>query len=132
VASGARFAATPAPSRLVVVDVSRRPTARSVSLGSSLTGDVVWLRDGRLLLVAHGDAGGPRLFDRSLRPLGRLPGAAAFSPGLFGGTVAVRGDAVVGFDYGGRLFRARLPGGPVGVGQPLPGPIVNALVAVEP
>jgi hypothetical protein len=131
VASGARFAATPAPSRLVAVDLSRRPTARSVSLRSSLAGDVLWLRDGRLLLMPHGDNNGPRLFDRSLRPLGRLQGASTFSPGWFGGTTAVRDDAVVGVDYRGRLLRAGLPDGPVRAARLLPGPVVNALVAVE-
>jgi hypothetical protein len=117
--------ASPTSSRLVVVEIGRRPAStRSVSLESSLGGDVAWLSDGRLLLLPHGRSK-VRLFDRSLRP---HPGFSGWP----GGRAVIRGGALYGIDSAGRLVRASLPRGPVRAVRLLPGLAVNAVIALGP
>ena len=115
------------PAQLVVVDLSRKPAAlRTTPLGISLpyaSGDVAWLDRHRLAYLPSASPGGEvRVYDRALRPLGRIGGWDVTKSVVVGGLAfGVAGD---------RLRSARLPGGPATELGRLVGPFTLSLAAV--
>jgi hypothetical protein len=112
------------PSRMVVVDLRRRPVGvRTVPLDrSNVSGETVWLGPDRLAMFPTADTDVVRVYDTALKVRQRFSGWSARS-------VARVGSQVYGVDWQGRLLRAAMPSGPVRVARRLPSPVAYALVA---
>ncbi len=126
VAYGAPIGVSPPPSRVVLVDLTRRqPAVRTAPLSDpNVTGKAVWLDRKRLAFIpSAGNAEEARTYDTSLRELGRLRGWDAYD-------ATVSRGVVYGVTYGGALVSARLPSGPVERVRDLPGPETYGIAAV--
>jgi hypothetical protein len=125
VASSPPLSASSPPSQVVVVETGVRPArVRTATLGrSNVMGDVFWLSEGRLAFLPRGEADAVRVYDRSLRVVGRVEGWTANGN-------AVVGSTAFGLGSDGRLLRARLPGGSVHVVRRLPSPLLRVIATV--
>ncbi len=112
------------PSMAILVDLGHGPVrVRTSPLdAANVSGDVVWLPNGRLAVLESGTTNDVRIFDRELAPRGRFSGWT-------GRGGAVVGSTVFGVRWDGRLLAASLPNGPVRVVRRLPGPSAQVLLA---
>jgi hypothetical protein len=111
-------------SRTVLIDLERTPARVHTSpLGSpNVSGDVVWLSNGRLAMFPSGEIDVIHVYDTSLHVRARVPGWSARGAALVG-------TSVYGIGWDGRLLRAKLPAGPVRIARRLPSPVAYAIVA---
>ncbi len=102
-------------SRLVLVELGKAATVRSIPLAAPMTtGDVHWLPGGRLLFLPTSDRDTGRVLDVSLRTRSRFGWTAHVDTARVGSTA-------FGVDWRGRLVAAPLPSGPERVVRRLPG-----------
>lgn len=127
VAYSAPIGRSPAPSKVVLIDLSRKPArVRTAALSSAnLTGTTAWLSPARFVFVPNGGEGDfARIYDTSLRVLDR---------GKLSGWWARDALVVNGVAYGlaGEfILRAALPAGPVVRIRTLPSPQTYRLIAL--